>query len=281
MKKQYLTIGVVALAILIAGGVLIHSWRSQHEAWAEAGTPATVSKPSKQAVNKPSKPSVAKPARVAKPAQANKPVKNAQAKPAKGAQDTVAVADLPAEVVAAAKKLMPDANIEVTQANTNKGVYWLALAADGKQGTAKLRVAKGRAVGTVNQDLAVSDLPPAIGTAFQQAVTNGTIQSASKVMTVGGKQDGEVTYEWVWGKNGSGEASADGKRVTLREPVGSDQLPAAVTAGVAQAYPQATVAKQAEWVIENGVACYSVTVKPADGGKKVSVNVAADGSILK
>jgi hypothetical protein len=58
-------------------------------------------------------------------------------------------------------------------------------------------------------------------------------------------------------------------------------LPLAVAESVNQAFPQGSLDKKADRINENGQVSYIFDVRPADGGKKVEVQVRANGEIIR
>jgi hypothetical protein len=250
MKNKFLTIGLAVLVIAGASGILIHSLMSNGPDASGDGI-----------------------------AKAPKPGANAQVKQPKPPKAVLRPEDLPPEVVAVAKKVLPQATMEVTQADPNKGQYRLKLTDGGKTVTARLRMANGEVTGNVNENLKTGDLPPVVLDAFKAAFPDATIESTSKRVQVGGGKDGTVTYRWDWGNNRDGEASMDGQWIRMQEEVASSQLPPAVTEAVAKAFPQGTIDKKADRIIENGAVSFEFAVKPADGGKKVDVRVLPDGTL--
>jgi hypothetical protein len=275
MKKQHVLIGIGILAVVLAtavlggaaGGLLVYACLSPRET--PRPEPAPVQAP--WAGDKAVKPPVEELVELAM----NKPVKRT-----KPAPETVRPEHLPPEVVALAQRAMPNADIEVDQASTGKGVYNLRLTADGSTVSARFTQTRNEVAGTVRRDMPASEMPSDVVNAFRQAAPTGVIGSAFRVVAVGGQRDGEVSYEWTWNGNCSGTASADGRQMTVRDRVDSQQVPAAVTEAVGRAFPQAVVGQGAERVIENGVTRYVIGIVPA-GGKKSLVAVSGTGEILR
>jgi hypothetical protein len=253
MKKQHLSIVVATVAIAVAGVILFHALTSRG--------PDAAPEPAKRA-----------PARQSGGGNARTP---------KAPKQALRVEDLPAEIVAAAKKAGPTATIEVTQADANRGQYRLRLTSGERTATARLRLANGEVTGNLNETMPVGELPPVVMSAFREAFTNATIESASRRTYLGGKQDGQVVLRWDWGNNRDGEASPDGKQIRMTAEIPSSELPATVVEAVNKQFPQAAIDKKADRIVENGVTSFEFSLKPADGGKKVDVRVFPDGTIKR
>jgi hypothetical protein len=197
-----------------------------------------------------------------------------------GAKGQIAPADLPPEILKLIKELLPDAVI--TEAvRDKKDKFKLKLAWNGKTLIASLRFTDRDVRGDIKENLNPQDLPAAIAAAFKQAAPAGTIDKLCKVTEVGGSAHGQARYEWEWGKNADAEAATDGSLLKLKDELATSELPLAVAESVNQAFPQGSLDKKADRINENGQVSYIFDVRPADGGKKVEVQVRANGEIIR
>ena len=69
------------------------------------------------------------------------------------------------------------------------------------------------------------------------------------------------------------------RRLRALSGVTPTQLPSAIRGAVANAFPQASIDKKAQRVIENGQTRYVFAIKTADGGKKVKVTASPTGEL--
>jgi hypothetical protein len=239
IMKKFLSVGIAVVALALGAGVLLHAWISTRQ-----------DSPSSQDAE-----STPPPKAVLQPQ------------------------DLPPEVVAAVKKVLPSATVEAVQGKNGK--YQLQLAWGGKTGKARLRMTGDQVAGMVGENLPVTDMPGAMVAAFTNAVPGGKVGSFSKVTWVGGDRDGQVVYQWDWGNgnNCNGEASLDGKKITMTDEIASSALPPAVTEAVTKAFPQASVEKTARRVNKNGRLIYQLKVTPGDGSDKLTVTATATGEL--
>jgi hypothetical protein len=245
MKKQFLTVAFTISVLAIGIGIFIHSLVSTRQDSLRQETAAVI----------PSNP-------------------RAGQKPPKAVFQP---GDLPAEILGAVKTVLPDATIESVKGN--KGKYKLKLVWAGKTGSAKLRMAGDQVTGSVSENLPISDMPPVIAAAFRKAVPDGQVDTFAMVTLVGGKRNSQRVYQWDWGNNCDGEASLDGKQITMTDEIAPDQLLPVIRDAVAKAFPQAGMDKKVRRIINNGQIRYEFDLKPADGGQKVTVTASPTGEL--